>query len=183
MSRRHLGAGRRLATADSRQPMLRLNVFFTRPNLFVTGIPSLHHFSISKLEWSVLGCIDADRKYSLESSWGDLLASVYIDNEWKKIWGINWKYYTNIPDPSREEKFQSLAILPTLWMKHFRTFRQQVLNIWIDEFIRQLVFLGDEVWFVSILAANDELSVFGAKIPTPFFFMAAAIFLPWAFFA
>merc|ERR1719331_1603878 len=31
--------------------------------------------------------------------------------------------------------------------------------------------------------ANASLSFFGAKIPTPFFFMAAAIFLPFAFFA
>merc|ERR1719408_145698 len=29
--------------------------------------------------------------------------------------------------------------------------------------------------------ANASLSFFGAKRPTPFFFMAAAIFLPWAF--
>jgi len=35
--------------------------------------------------------------------------------------------------------------------------------------------------FLPQIAANDELSVFGAKIPTPFFFMAAAIFLPCAF--
>merc|ERR1719454_675777 len=28
--------------------------------------------------------------------------------------------------------------------------------------------------------ANGSLSIFGAKIPTPFFFMAAAIFLPLA---
>merc|ERR1719498_1945095 len=31
--------------------------------------------------------------------------------------------------------------------------------------------------------ANASLSFFGAKIPTPFFFMAAAIFLPLAFAA
>merc|ERR1719159_223078 len=31
--------------------------------------------------------------------------------------------------------------------------------------------------------ANASLSFFGAKIPTPFFFMAAAIFLPFAFAA
>merc|ERR1719486_640663 len=29
--------------------------------------------------------------------------------------------------------------------------------------------------------ANASLSFFGAKMPTPFFFMAAAIFLPFAF--
>merc|ERR550537_1717973 len=33
------------------------------------------------------------------------------------------------------------------------------------------------------IAASDSLKAFGAKIPTPFFFMAAAIFLPFAFFA
>merc|ERR1719446_1990754 len=33
------------------------------------------------------------------------------------------------------------------------------------------------------IAASDSLKAFGAKIPTPFFFMAAAIFLPLAFFA
>merc|ERR1719160_303780 len=32
------------------------------------------------------------------------------------------------------------------------------------------------------IAANESESAFGAKIPTPFFFMAAAIFLPRAFF-
>merc|ERR1719316_2324855 len=31
--------------------------------------------------------------------------------------------------------------------------------------------------------ANASLSFFGAKMPTPFFFMAAAIFLPFAFAA
>merc|ERR1719377_39519 len=31
--------------------------------------------------------------------------------------------------------------------------------------------------------ANASLSFFGAKMPTPFFFMAAAIFLPFAFVA
>merc|ERR1719454_685028 len=31
--------------------------------------------------------------------------------------------------------------------------------------------------------ANGSLSVFGAKSPTPFFFMAAAIFLPLALLA
>merc|ERR1712118_204006 len=33
------------------------------------------------------------------------------------------------------------------------------------------------------IAASESLKAFGAKIPTPFFFMAAAIFLPCAFFA
>merc|ERR1711959_882201 len=33
------------------------------------------------------------------------------------------------------------------------------------------------------IAANAGLNVFGAKIPTPFFFMSAAFFLPAAFFA
>merc|ERR1719258_71359 len=33
------------------------------------------------------------------------------------------------------------------------------------------------------IAASGSLKAFGAKIPRPFFFMAAAIFLPWAFFA
>merc|ERR1719324_1590158 len=33
------------------------------------------------------------------------------------------------------------------------------------------------------IAASESLKAFGAKIPTPFFFMAAAIFLPFAFFA
>merc|ERR1719261_1878130 len=33
------------------------------------------------------------------------------------------------------------------------------------------------------IAASGSLKAFGAKIPTPFFFMAAAIFLPFAFFA
>merc|ERR1719321_1569767 len=33
------------------------------------------------------------------------------------------------------------------------------------------------------IAANESESAFGAKIPTPFFFMAAAIFLPFAFAA
>merc|ERR1719388_291830 len=32
------------------------------------------------------------------------------------------------------------------------------------------------------IAASESLKAFGAKIPTPFFFMAAAIFLPFAFF-
>merc|ERR1719408_1157698 len=31
------------------------------------------------------------------------------------------------------------------------------------------------------MAASESLKAFGAKIPTPFFFMAAAIFLPLAF--
>merc|ERR1719313_603291 len=31
--------------------------------------------------------------------------------------------------------------------------------------------------------ANASLSFFGAKMPTPFFFIAAAIFLPFAFAA
>merc|ERR1719364_445081 len=33
------------------------------------------------------------------------------------------------------------------------------------------------------IAANASLSFFGAKIPTPFFFMASAFFLPDAFIA
>merc|ERR1719506_3184527 len=33
------------------------------------------------------------------------------------------------------------------------------------------------------IAASESLKAFGAKIPTPFFFMAAAFFLPFAFFA
>merc|ERR1719456_956574 len=33
------------------------------------------------------------------------------------------------------------------------------------------------------IAANASLSFFGAKMPTPFFFMAAAFFLPTAFIA
>merc|ERR1719478_352160 len=33
------------------------------------------------------------------------------------------------------------------------------------------------------ILASGSLKAFGAKIPTPFFFMAAAIFLPFAFFA
>merc|ERR1719364_507626 len=33
------------------------------------------------------------------------------------------------------------------------------------------------------IAANASLSFFGAKIPTPFFFMASAFFLPAAFIA
>merc|ERR1719201_1542885 len=33
------------------------------------------------------------------------------------------------------------------------------------------------------IAASESLKAFGAKIPTPFFFMAAAIFLPFAFCA
>merc|ERR1719324_1202204 len=33
------------------------------------------------------------------------------------------------------------------------------------------------------IAASGSLKAFGAKIPTPFFFKAAAIFLPFAFFA
>merc|ERR1719352_489131 len=33
------------------------------------------------------------------------------------------------------------------------------------------------------IAASDSLKAFGAKIPIPFFFMAAANFLPLAFFA
>merc|ERR1719327_1235692 len=33
------------------------------------------------------------------------------------------------------------------------------------------------------IAASESLKAFGAKIPTPFFFMASAIFLPFAFFA
>merc|ERR1719238_2655354 len=37
--------------------------------------------------------------------------------------------------------------------------------------------------FPPQIAANAGLNVFGAKIPTPFFFMAAASFLPDAFFA
>merc|ERR1719207_474193 len=35
--------------------------------------------------------------------------------------------------------------------------------------------------FPPQIAANAGLRVFGAKSPTPFFFMAAAIFLPEAF--
>merc|ERR1719486_1077129 len=35
--------------------------------------------------------------------------------------------------------------------------------------------------FPPQIAANAGLRVFGAKSPTPFFFMAAAIFLPAAF--
>merc|ERR1719198_1072772 len=31
------------------------------------------------------------------------------------------------------------------------------------------------------MAARESLRAFGAKMPTPFFFMAAAIFLPLAF--
>merc|ERR1719378_177373 len=37
--------------------------------------------------------------------------------------------------------------------------------------------------FPPQIAANAGLRVFGAKSPTPFFFMAAASFLPFAFFA
>merc|ERR1719197_2433666 len=37
--------------------------------------------------------------------------------------------------------------------------------------------------FPPQIAANAGLRVFGAKIPTPFFFMAKAFFLPFAFFA
>merc|ERR1719247_699290 len=37
--------------------------------------------------------------------------------------------------------------------------------------------------FPPQITANAGLNVFGAKIPTPFFFMAAASFLPDAFFA
>merc|ERR1719235_642631 len=33
------------------------------------------------------------------------------------------------------------------------------------------------------IAASESLKAFGAKIPTPFFFMLAANFLPFAFFA
>merc|ERR1719313_294608 len=33
------------------------------------------------------------------------------------------------------------------------------------------------------MAAKASLSFFGAKMPTPFFFMASAFFLPAAFFA
>merc|ERR1719263_1162993 len=33
------------------------------------------------------------------------------------------------------------------------------------------------------IAANAGLNVFGAKIPTPFFFMSAAFFLPVFFFS
>merc|ERR1719213_1348442 len=33
------------------------------------------------------------------------------------------------------------------------------------------------------MTAKASLSFFGAKMPTPFFFMASAIFLPFAFFA
>merc|ERR1719201_3038197 len=33
------------------------------------------------------------------------------------------------------------------------------------------------------IAASESLKAFGAKIPRPFFFMAAASFLPFAFFA
>merc|ERR1719271_397587 len=35
--------------------------------------------------------------------------------------------------------------------------------------------------FAPQIAANASLSFFGAKRPTPFFFMAAAIFFPLAF--
>merc|ERR1719380_403896 len=35
--------------------------------------------------------------------------------------------------------------------------------------------------FTPQTLANASLSFFGAKMPTPFFFMAAAIFLPCAF--
>merc|ERR1719331_2476321 len=37
--------------------------------------------------------------------------------------------------------------------------------------------------FAPQIAANASLSFFGAKRPTPFFFWANAIFLPFAFFA
>merc|ERR1719271_2194674 len=37
--------------------------------------------------------------------------------------------------------------------------------------------------FAPQIAANASLSFFGAKRPTPFFFMAAAIFFPLAFAA
>merc|ERR1712070_1303119 len=37
--------------------------------------------------------------------------------------------------------------------------------------------------FPPQIAANAGLRVFGAKIPTPFFFMAKAFFLPAAFIA
>merc|ERR1719379_402689 len=37
--------------------------------------------------------------------------------------------------------------------------------------------------FTPQTLANASLSFFGAKMPTPFFFMAAAIFLPFAFAA
>merc|ERR550514_1668958 len=37
--------------------------------------------------------------------------------------------------------------------------------------------------FPPQMAANASLSFFGAKMPTPFFFMAAAFFLPFALFA
>ena len=37
--------------------------------------------------------------------------------------------------------------------------------------------------FAPQTAASASLSFFGAKIPTPFFFMASAFFLPAAFFA
>merc|ERR1719379_1444470 len=39
------------------------------------------------------------------------------------------------------------------------------------------------VVFTPQTLANASLSFFGAKMPTPFFFMAAAIFLPFAFAA
>merc|ERR1719281_1799992 len=38
-------------------------------------------------------------------------------------------------------------------------------------------------FLVPQIAANASLNVFGAKMPTPFFFMASASFLPDAFFA
>merc|ERR1719326_2690763 len=37
------------------------------------------------------------------------------------------------------------------------------------------------IFFPPQIAANSGLKVFGAKSPTPFFFMAAATFLPDAF--
>merc|ERR1719443_1149696 len=39
------------------------------------------------------------------------------------------------------------------------------------------------IFFPPQIAANASLRVFGAKMPTPFFFIAAAFFFPDAFFA
>merc|ERR1719191_2707543 len=56
---------------------------------------------------------------------------------------------------------------------------------WLSEFFlmyTQIFFVTSVrgIVFPPQIAASASLSFFGAKMPTPFFFMAAAIFLPFA---
>merc|ERR1719388_661726 len=65
-------------------------------------------------------------------------------------------------------------------------------GLMIRPWLRLFFLMYTQIFFVTSvrgivfppqIAANASLSFFGAKMPTPFFFMAAAFFLPAAFFA